>query len=138
LYHFGIEGQRSEVNNGVWIGSNKISAVGISVSHWITYHGLAVNIDCDMSYFDSIVPCGIKKPECGVMSLRQINQAVQKHEVIDKLLESFHKVFNVEIEVSGYDCMKELDDISKEYFSSANVLMSIELLNNFSDNLKLK
>jgi lipoate-protein ligase B len=62
LSTLGIRGERSHVNNGVWVGDNKIAAVGISVSSWITMHGIALNIDCDLSKFKTIVPCGIADP----------------------------------------------------------------------------
>lgn len=62
LVQLDIKGERSSVNNGVWVGSNKISAVGVSVSRWVSFHGIALNIDCDMTHFNKIVPCGIADP----------------------------------------------------------------------------
>ena len=51
--------KKTGVHTGVWIGNNKIAAMGISVSKWVTMHGFALNVNTDMSYFDMIVPCGL-------------------------------------------------------------------------------
>jgi lipoate-protein ligase B len=61
LQEYGIAGYRDEINTGVWVGPNKIAAVGVAASRWITTHGFALNVDPDLSYFDTsvILPCGI-------------------------------------------------------------------------------
>ena len=72
LSHYNIDGNRDEINTGVWVGENKIAAVGISSSRWITTHGFALNVDPDLSYFDTsiILPCGIEGR--GVTSMAEI------------------------------------------------------------------
>ncbi|GAX09794.1 lipoyl(octanoyl) transferase [Fistulifera solaris] len=59
--NYDIEGRRDEINSGVWVGHDKIAAIGVSASRWITYHGLALNVAPDLSYFDTsqILPCGL-------------------------------------------------------------------------------
>lgn len=69
LARFGIDGQRLDVNTGVWVGNNKISAIGITASRWITMHGCAINVQCDMQRFTTIVPCGISDDSYGVCRL---------------------------------------------------------------------
>lgn len=63
LDHFGLQGQRDEEATGVWIdgdqGLRKIAAMGVRVSRWVSMHGLALNVDPDLSHFDLIVPCGL-------------------------------------------------------------------------------
>jgi len=59
LSHFGLEGGRREGMTGVWIDKRKVCAIGVGVKHWITYHGFALNINTDLSFFNGIVPCGI-------------------------------------------------------------------------------
>ena len=65
LRDYGIKGERSENETGVWLdvntrNSRKICALGVKASRWVTMHGLALNVNNDLSYFNDIVPCGIK------------------------------------------------------------------------------
>jgi lipoyl(octanoyl) transferase len=79
LSEFGIEGQRETGATGVWVevGSGqrarKIAAIGVRVARWVTMHGLALNVDPDLSHFDAIVPCGLAGR--GVTSISQISGA---------------------------------------------------------------
>jgi lipoyl(octanoyl) transferase len=69
---FDVDSGRNDVNNGVWVGQNKIAAVGVTASRWVTMHGLALNVHPDMASYDHIVPCGISEPGFGVTSLKQV------------------------------------------------------------------
>jgi hypothetical protein len=71
LMRVGITGERSAVNPGVWVGNRKIAAIGISASRWITMHGIALNISCDLSMYDTIIPCGILPEDGGVTSIAE-------------------------------------------------------------------
>ncbi|RYR24716.1 hypothetical protein Ahy_B02g058235 isoform C [Arachis hypogaea] len=62
---FSIQASRVEGLTGVWVGNEKVAAVGIRVSHWITYHGLALNVTTDLTPFKWIIPCGIRNREVG-------------------------------------------------------------------------
>ena len=74
LAEFGIKGEIKKGRVGIWVdtatGEKKIAALGIKVKKWVSYHGIAINIDPDMAGFRNIVPCGIK--EFGVTSMREI------------------------------------------------------------------
>jgi len=59
LAAFGLETARRTGKTGIWLGKRKICAIGVAVRTWITYHGFALNVNPDMSYFSGIVPCGI-------------------------------------------------------------------------------
>ncbi len=60
LKHFNISGTRISGLTGVWVDDRKICAMGVRLSRWITMHGFALNVRPDMSYFDGMIPCGIK------------------------------------------------------------------------------
>ena len=60
LSDFGIEGERQKGYTGVWTAGRKIASIGIHVKQWVTWHGFALNVTTDLSYFDLIVPCGIQ------------------------------------------------------------------------------
>ncbi len=74
LSFYGIKGERSEGETGVWLDVGKpqvrkICAMGVKTSRWVTMHGFALNVDTDLSYFSHIIPCGIKNK--GVTSLQE-------------------------------------------------------------------
>ena len=63
LDDFGLEGVRRPPYTGIWIGDRKIAAIGVAVRRGITFHGLALNVNTDLSYFNRIVPCGLSWAE---------------------------------------------------------------------------
>ena len=60
LNAFGIDGRRDPLNRGVWVGKDKIASVGVAVKRWVSFHGLALNYETDLSYFNFINPCGLQ------------------------------------------------------------------------------
>lgn len=80
LAEFGVKGEIKKGRVGIWVetkdGEKKIGAIGIKVKRWVTYHGVAININPDLKAFKNIVPCGIK--EFGVTSLRDLNVDVNR------------------------------------------------------------
>ena len=68
---YSINGGRNDVNTGVWVDNNKIAAVGVTASRWITMHGMSLNVNPTMKDFNLIVPCGITEEGYGVCSLQQ-------------------------------------------------------------------
>jgi len=56
---FGVEGERLEGRPGIWVGGKKLASIGVAVTDWVTYHGFALNVNTDLSYFEHIRPCGL-------------------------------------------------------------------------------
>ncbi len=103
LAEFGIHGKRIEKITGVWIetprGAEKICAIGVKVTRWITMHGFALNVNSDLSFFDGIVPCGIT--DKGVTSMQNIlGRSVPQTEVENSIVSNFANVFKVDIKES--------------------------------------
>jgi lipoyl(octanoyl) transferase len=70
LREYGIEARRFEKHTGVWVGQEKVAAIGVRISRWVTSHGFALNVCTDLNHFRTIVPCGIRN--YGVTSLDEI------------------------------------------------------------------
>lgn len=71
--HWGIEAGRIEGKTGVWVGPEKLASIGLKASHWVTMHGLALNVSTDLGGFDLIVPCGIAG--CRMTSMERLTGA---------------------------------------------------------------
>lgn len=59
LASYGLEARQREGLTGVWCGTDKIASIGIGIRRWVTFHGFALNVDPDLSYFDAVIPCGL-------------------------------------------------------------------------------
>jgi lipoic acid synthetase len=89
---FGIDATSSCGYTGVWVGDEKIAAIGVRVSRGRTRHGFALNVDPDLSMFDHIVPCGIR--DRGVTSMaRLLGRPVEMEQVVDRVVARFAEVF---------------------------------------------
>jgi lipoyl(octanoyl) transferase len=103
LKEFGIEAGRSAGETGVWIEpgiigrARKICAMGVRCSRWITMHGFALNVNTDLSYFESIIPCGIQDKQVTSMAT-ELGKEVSIAEVKNAIKRNFEIVFDVTLE----------------------------------------
>ena len=91
LKDYDINGERIENLTGVWIGKEKIAAIGIRVSRWVTMHGFALNVKPDLAKFGGIIPCGIS--DKGVTRMIDLNPDVKWDDVKDKIVYNFQRIF---------------------------------------------
>jgi lipoyl(octanoyl) transferase len=90
---FGITAHREPGMTGAWVGQEKIGAIGVRVSRWVTSHGFALNVNTELKYFEFIVPCGIK--QYGVTSLKRLlGHDVKMEDVHQSLIRHFEQIFN--------------------------------------------
>lgn len=96
LETFGIMATQIEGLTGVWVGQEKIAAIGVGVKKWVSYHGFAINVNNDLSPFSYIVPCGIKNK--GVTSMKQLlKQEVEMDDVQSRILAALTDIFQMNI-----------------------------------------
>ncbi|NML56485.1 lipoyl(octanoyl) transferase LipB [Chryseobacterium cheonjiense] len=104
IAEYGLKGERSEGETGVWLDvgkpyARKICAMGVKASRWVTLHGFALNVNTDMRYFEYIIPCGIKDKQ--VTSLkRELERELTSEEMEDikaKIKKHFAEVFEAEL-----------------------------------------
>ena len=101
LAGFNVRGERREDRIGVWVArpdrgaghEDKIAAIGIRLKRWVSLHGIALNVDPDLSHFSGIVPCGVTDPRYGVTSLTDLGHPVTLPEVDMALRQAFEGLF---------------------------------------------
>jgi lipoyl(octanoyl) transferase len=106
LAQFDIAGERRESRVGVWVRRNdkppaadgaaaedKIAALGVRVRHWVSFHGIALNIAPDLSHFSGIAPCGVRLAHLGVTSLRDLGVEADVEAVDAALRRAFENIF---------------------------------------------
>ena len=109
LAAFNVRGERREDRIGVWVRrpdkgaacEDKIAAIGIRVRHWVTLHGVALNIDPDLSHFAGIVPCGVQEQRYGVTSFADLGHIVSMAEVDMAMRRAFEQLFGPTVRVQA-------------------------------------
>jgi len=101
LREYGLEGTRSEGETGVWLDvgtpfARKICAMGVRASRWVTMHGLALNVNVDLGYFDHIIPCGIKGKAVTSLNVELGVSEVDEAAVKGKILKHFQDLFEAQ------------------------------------------
>ena len=106
LADFGVQGLRHPSRVGVWVrrpdkapgalgevAEDKIAAIGVQLRHWVSFHGLALNVATDLSHYSGINPCGVKEKHLGVTSLRDLGIDADLASIDDSLRKNFIKLF---------------------------------------------
>ena len=101
LAAFNVRGERREDRVGVWVArpdkgpghEDKIAAIGVRLRRWVSFHGIAINVEPDLSHFSAIVPCGVVDPRFGVTSLVDLGLPVTMEDVDVALRQAFVEVF---------------------------------------------
>src|SRR6185503_2758663 len=98
---FNVRGERREDRVGVWVKrpdkgpgfEDKIAAIGVRLRRWVSFHGIAINVEPDLTHFDGIIPCGVADPRYGVTSLVDLGRTAAMAEVDIALRRAFQEVF---------------------------------------------
>ena len=94
LQQYDISSSRKDGMTGVWVQDDKICAMGVRLSRWVSMHGFALNIEPDMEYYNGMIPCGIQ--EFGITSLYELlDENIDVYEVMDTITQNFFKIFKV-------------------------------------------
>lgn len=101
LAAFNVRGERREDRVGVWVSrpdkgagcEDKIAAIGVRLKRWVSFHGIAINVEPDLTHFDAIVPCGVTDPRFGVTSLVDLGHPAGMADVDVALRQAFEEVF---------------------------------------------
>jgi lipoyl(octanoyl) transferase len=98
---FNVRGERREDRVGVWVSrpdkgpghEDKIAAIGVRLKRWVSHHGIAINVEPDLTHFEAIIPCGVVDPRYGVTSLADLGHTVSMADVDVALRQAFEEVF---------------------------------------------
>ena len=93
LMYYGLETHVPIKETGVWVDDKKIASIGIHVSRGVTMHGLAININTDLSYFDNIISCGIEGVKMTTID-KELGKKIAMNDIKKQLISNFNKIFN--------------------------------------------
>jgi lipoyl(octanoyl) transferase len=101
LAAFNVHGERREERVGVWVKrpdkgaghEDKIAAIGVRLRRWVSFHGISINVEPDLTHFGAIVPCGVVDPRYGVTSLADLGLTLTTADVDIALRQAFGEVF---------------------------------------------
>ena len=101
LSAFNVRGERREDRVGVWVRrpdkgaghEDKIAAIGVRLRRWVSFHGISINVEPDLTHFEAIVPCGVVDPRYGVTSLADLGLTLTTADVDIALRQAFGEVF---------------------------------------------
>jgi lipoate-protein ligase B len=107
LADFGIRGERNTAYTGVWTRGKKIASIGVHARDWVTWHGFALNVNTDLSYFDLIVPCGIDGVVMTSIAREVGSELVSMQDVRDRVSAKFAEAFDLTAVVTSRSTLLE-------------------------------
>jgi len=93
LMYYGLETNVPIKETGIWVEDKKIASIGIHVSRGVTMHGLSININTDLSYFDNIISCGIEGVKMTTID-KELGKKIAMNDIKKQLISNFNKIFN--------------------------------------------
>jgi len=120
---FGITAERVEGKTGIWVryenAEEKVAAIGVHISRWVTSHGFAYNVSTDLRYFDLIVPCGIADRKATSLE-KLLGRSVRREEIAPRIAKHFGEVFGLELrESSKTELWEKLQQVEQPLAASA-------------------
>ncbi len=93
LSEFGIKGNRDSSNRGVWVKGEKIASIGVAIKRWVSFHGLSLNYQTDLKYFELITPCGLKGLKMTSMA-KILGEEICRERLVERVCFHFKKIFH--------------------------------------------
>ena len=120
---FGISAERVAGKTGIWVKrentEEKLAAIGVHISRWVTSHGFAYNVSTDLRYFDLIVPCGIADRKATSLE-KLLGRSVETKEVAPRIAHHLGEVFGLEMkEASRFELLEKLQEAEQPVAASA-------------------
>jgi lipoate-protein ligase B len=107
LGDYGIPGERNTAYTGVWTRGLKIASIGVHARDWVTWHGFALNVTTDLSYFDLIVPCGIDGVVMTSIARELGSEDISMHDVQDRVTARFAEAFDLKAVITSRSTLLE-------------------------------
>jgi len=92
LKDFGIVGRRDPLNRGVWVDGEKIASVGVAIKRWVSFHGLSLNYETDLKYFELINPCGLEGKKMTSMA-KILGTEISRKRLVERISFHFKQIF---------------------------------------------
>ncbi|MEP7382299.1 MAG: lipoyl(octanoyl) transferase LipB [Gemmatimonadota bacterium] len=109
---FGIDGIRNPGYTGVWVNDRKLASIGVHARDWVTWHGFALNVTTDLSWFDLIVPCGIAGVTMTSMELECARTPLSDHAVHASVVRGFETTFSLVAEPLSLDALRSMIELA--------------------------
>jgi lipoate-protein ligase B len=92
LKDFNIEGRRDPLNRGIWVNGEKIASVGVAIKRWVSFHGLSLNYETDLKYFDLINPCGLEGKKMTSIG-KILGTGISREQLVERIEFHFKQIF---------------------------------------------